>query len=260
MGGKFLKNGVVLFFIGTCVFGCGNSSPNEASTTQAILNALPTPKIQTAVQEDKPLDDIGNNTSEHEHVQQVDVSDEALKNRLLDYAFFMENGRYDFAVETCEEILKIDPGNQDAKAKLVLAQRKNELAKLNTQTKEITQENTAKIIHPKPLDIQKLLNKKVSIEFQNIHIEHACKFITDMHKLPISIDWEAVNYPNVRGSGANLRDDPNYARKSNGIIKYVHRKDVELSDALKAMLQPIGLDYKVYSDYVWISSPAMLNR
>ncbi|MBL7646393.1 MAG: hypothetical protein JNK74_09430 [Candidatus Hydrogenedentes bacterium] len=57
------------------------------------------------------------------------------------------------------------------------------------------------------------------------------------------------------GVGAEMR-----AMRSNGYIPYIKLKDVPLGQALDALLRPLGLDYKVYGDIVYISSPELLQR
>ena len=47
-------------------------------------------------------------------------------------------------------------------------------------------------------------------------------------------------------------------RRSDGMVSRVKLRDVELGDALDAMLRPMGLDYQVRDEYVFISTPERL--
>ncbi len=57
------------------------------------------------------------------------------------------------------------------------------------------------------------------------------------------------------GVGAEMR-----AMRSNGYIPYIKLKDVPLGQALDAILRPLGLDYQIYGDIVYVSSPELLRR
>ena len=48
--------------------------------------------------------------------------------------------------------------------------------------------------------------------------------------------------------------------RSNGYVPYIKLTDVPLGSALDAILRPLGLDYQIYGDYVYVSSPALLQR
>lgn len=43
--------------------------------------------------------------------------------------------------------------------------------------------------------------------------------------------------------------------RSSGRVQHLNLKDVPVGHALKAMLRPLGLDYRVEEGYVWISTP-----
>jgi hypothetical protein len=63
-----------------------------------------------------------------------------------------------------------------------------------------------------------------------------------------------------RGDGSNRIAREQARMRSNGYIPYINLKDVPLSSALDGILRPMGLDYKVYGDIVYISSPELLRR
>ena len=50
------------------------------------------------------------------------------------------------------------------------------------------------------------------------------------------------------------------AMRSNGYVPYISLKDVPLGSALAAILRPLGLDYRIYGDIVYVSSPELLRR
>ncbi len=54
--------------------------------------------------------------------------------------------------------------------------------------------------------------------------------------------------------------DPFYGTKSDGIVPYINLKDVSLSEALTALLRPLGLSYAVQPSFIWISKPDILRR
>lgn len=58
-----------------------------------------------------------------------------------------------------------------------------------------------------------------------------------------------------QGVGAEIR-----AMRSNGYVPYINLKDVPLMSALDAILRPMGLDYRIQGDIVYVSSPEILNR
>jgi hypothetical protein len=50
------------------------------------------------------------------------------------------------------------------------------------------------------------------------------------------------------------------AMRSNGYVPYIKLTDVPLGSALDGILRPLGLDYRIYGDYIYVSSPALLQR
>jgi len=57
------------------------------------------------------------------------------------------------------------------------------------------------------------------------------------------------------GTAAQIR-----SMRSDGYVPYINLKDVPLKSALDAILQPMGLDYRVQGDIVYVSSPEILRR
>lgn len=57
------------------------------------------------------------------------------------------------------------------------------------------------------------------------------------------------------GTSAEIR-----AMRSDGYVPYINLKDVPLGSALDALLRPMGLDYRIQGDIVYVSSPAILRR
>jgi hypothetical protein len=50
------------------------------------------------------------------------------------------------------------------------------------------------------------------------------------------------------------------AMRSNGYVPYIKLTDVPLGSALDGILRPLGLDYRIYGDYIYVSSPELLRR
>lgn len=50
------------------------------------------------------------------------------------------------------------------------------------------------------------------------------------------------------------------AMRSNGYVPYIKLTDVPLGSALDGILRPLGLDYRIYGDYIYVSSPELLQR
>lgn len=61
-----------------------------------------------------------------------------------------------------------------------------------------------------------------------------------------------------------LKGDPTAvamrAMRSNGYVPYIKMTDVPLGSALDGILRPLGLDYRIYGDYIYVSSPELLRR
>lgn len=61
--------------------------------------------------------------------------------------------------------------------------------------------------------------------------------------------------------GATAPSNPDITTlRSNGYVPYIKLKDVPLATALDGILRPMGLDYKIYGDIVYVSSPDLLRR
>lgn len=71
-------------------------------------------------------------------------------------------------------------------------------------------------------------------------------------------DTEAASSERPGPPVLRLRGEGRYAERTDGHVPYVHLKDAPLGEALRATLRPMGLDYQVQGNYLWISTPDRL--
>ena len=106
---------------------------------------------------------------------------------------------------------------------------------------------------PEKSDIEKILSAPVSIEFENIHLSEIVQFMSDSYDINIDIDYRAVAPP--KPSPASV---PGPDRVTDGKVPYINLKNIQMREALNALLRPLNLAFKVESSMVWISSPALI--
>lgn len=102
--------------------------------------------------------------------------------------------------------------------------------------------------------LERILRMPVGIVFEDIHIMDVCDFITDTYDLNLILDKRVIRPPKSGNSGGSI-NPPDAEYVTDGIISYANLKNVQLGVALKALLRPLGLDYSVELDFIWISTP-----
>ncbi|MCF6285540.1 MAG: STN domain-containing protein [Candidatus Hydrogenedentes bacterium] len=88
------------------------------------------------------------------------------------------------------------------------------------------------------------------------------KQITAIKARAVSSERESVPaIPTLALQGVAARSTHEEAGlRSDGYVPYIKLKDVPLAAALDGILRPMGLDYKIHGDIVYISTPKLLNR
>lgn len=71
-------------------------------------------------------------------------------------------------------------------------------------------------------------------------------------------DTEAASSERQPPAVLRLSGEGRYADRSDGHVPYIHLQGVPLGVALRATLRPMGLDYQVQGNHLWISSPDRL--
>ncbi len=107
---------------------------------------------------------------------------------------------------------------------------------------------------PERSEVEKILDTMVSLEFENVHLSDIVNFISDSYDINMDMDWRAVAPPSKPGTAAQ----PGPGRVSNGMVPRINLKNVELRDALIALLRPLNLAFRAEPSIVWISSPDLL--
>ncbi len=64
----------------------------------------------------------------------------------------------------------------------------------------------------------------------------------------------------ARGDGAADGAEQSTGARSDGYVPYINLKDIPLKAALNGILRPMGLDYRIYGDIVYVSTPSLLRR
>jgi beta-lactamase regulating signal transducer with metallopeptidase domain len=100
------------------------------------------------------------------------------------------------------------------------------------------------------------LKSPVNIEFEQIHIKEVLAFIVDNFEINTVIDKRAI-----ADEGADFNtprsDSPGYT--TDGMIEYINQKNVPLGEALYAITRLLNLTYAVKENYIFISSPELIN-
>ena len=111
----------------------------------------------------------------------------------------------------------------------------------------------------KDSEIAKALESPVSIDFTEEHVANVLQFISDYVGINIAVDYRAVPPPK-RASEDAAEEDLTAAKEYaiTGIVHHVRMEDIALKQALKALLRPSGLYYKVEPGYIWVSTPERL--
>ncbi|MCC6486637.1 MAG: carboxypeptidase regulatory-like domain-containing protein [Candidatus Hydrogenedentes bacterium] len=123
-------------------------------------------------------------------------------------------------------------------------------AAVASSMKDATQRSTKSPAPPSP-DVIAKLNSPISLEFEGEHLAAITAFMASYLGLSIELDTQVI-----APQGSAPTESAAYA--TDGIVPYVKLADVPFKDALKALLRPLGLDYDVRGDTVYISTPARL--
>ena len=77
------------------------------------------------------------------------------------------------------------------------------------------------------------LDSPITVAFEDVHILEIFQFLHEIYELDFEFDEGTVAPPKKSAAG--------YV--SDGMVQYIHLKDVNLRDALNAILAPLNLDY-----------------
>jgi hypothetical protein len=78
-----------------------------------------------------------------------------------------------------------------------------------------------------------MLDSPITVEFETVHLQEIFEFIHEFYDAEFVFDDHAVAAPGQDAAGS----------VSNGIVEYLHLKNVPLRDALDAILTPLKLEY-----------------
>jgi len=124
---------------------------------------------------------------------------------------------------------------------------------------------------------RKLDESKVSLEFTNADIREVTDFLVGAYNINIIVDARFVE-PSSKSTAApsegtqdpwSLFEDPaavearkrlNDGEAIDPIISFIRLQDIPLRDALRAVSQYKGLDFKVEPHFIWISIPEVLQH
>ena len=95
------------------------------------------------------------------------------------------------------------------------------------------------------------LAKRISIEFDDIHVSEIMEFLSDSYDVNLVLDSRAVAAPG-RALDDVILGSPGYV--SDGVVPNISLRDVTMANALALVLRPLNLTFKVEPGYVWISS------
>jgi len=101
----------------------------------------------------------------------------------------------------------------------------------------------------------KKLHEPVSLVFERgTDIRDVMDFVANFYDMNIVLDDRVM----LRPDGTTSRPVPGIERSVDRKSPKVYVRDIPLGDALIAVLKPIGLDYRVLPEFVWISRPDVL--
>jgi beta-lactamase regulating signal transducer with metallopeptidase domain/LysM repeat protein len=115
---------------------------------------------------------------------------------------------------------------------------------------------TAPPAQPQNPRLQRILDSPVNVEFERIHISEIISFISESYNVNIVIDSRAV----VPAPTGQMRPGvPGHKPgQVEGYVDKVQLKEVTLRAALEALLRSASLDYAIRPEYIWISTPSLL--
>ena len=190
-----------------------------------------------------------------------------------------EAKEYDDAITAWENALIIDPDVPEARENIRdarlehLKERRRDLFKKLRQIsgREFVLTNEKK-------EIERILDEElIDIDFTNADIRQVINFIAGAYSVNIIIDDRYVApSPESASTLFEDREDAwamfespfavegrkrmNQGKAIDPIIPFVRLTNVPLRDALKALLNQKGLDFKVESHFIWVSIPKVLQH
>jgi prepilin-type processing-associated H-X9-DG protein len=126
-------------------------------------------------------------------------------------------------------------------------------------------------VKPKvPTELDRILDSPVTIEFENVHVSEITEFISDSYGINIVLDSRVIVPPkpakpigapgaDASGTGEDPANSPFAVYVTDGRVPYINLKDIPLRDALTAVLTSLSLDFKVEPNYVFVSTPEVLD-
>ena len=141
--------------------------------------------------------------------------------------------------EMCKKLKALNAQARDIWGELPIVTKPKSTPK---HTKKVTPDDKASLV-------AKALQSHVSIEFEGEHISNILSFISDYVGINIVLD-----YRKVAQQGVELQE----GQVTDGIVPHISVKDVELGDALDALLRPLNLSYKAQEGFIWVSTAEAL--
>jgi len=94
------------------------------------------------------------------------------------------------------------------------------------------------------------LSSRVNLEYRDVHLQDIIDFISEAYLVNFAIDWRVVSpAPNHKP----MPRGPHWV--TDGIVHSFTVRDMPLMIALNQLLEPLGLNYVVLSNYIFISTP-----
>jgi beta-lactamase regulating signal transducer with metallopeptidase domain len=102
-------------------------------------------------------------------------------------------------------------------------------------------------------DIGLAIEEPVHIEFDDQHVGTILEFVSSYVDINIVVDSRAVLPENI-----SAYQQTGTKPVTTGHVPFIKVKDLTVADTLKALLTPLGLDYSVEPDFIWVSSPEFI--
>lgn len=105
----------------------------------------------------------------------------------------------------------------------------------------------------KPYENEDRLLEKTNVVFENIHLSDLMEILSDNYDINIVWDYGIIEPPEL----PEILPISYYPAETttDGRIPYISMKRIQVRDALKAMLRPLGLSYIIQRNHIWISTP-----
>ena len=100
---------------------------------------------------------------------------------------------------------------------------------------------------PEQAEVEKALDSRISLQLENMSLKEALVIITKETGLKID----------HRGESVELEPLPDGTHRKR-MAPLINVKDVTVREALKAVLQPLGLDFAIWRDRIWVNNREMV--